>query len=130
MNTWIQSEHFILHPLTEGVYAAIATEGGAAFSNAGIIDLGDQTLVFDALENPQATEDLLKAGLQLTQRKPAIVIISHFHPDHWTGLQVFAGSTILATHVTRQKMIPIVEELSMEIQDPSRIENDLQETVA
>ena len=34
------SEHFELHELAEGVYAAIAIEGGAAFSNAGIVDLG------------------------------------------------------------------------------------------
>jgi len=34
------SEHFDLHQLAEGVYAAIAIEGGAAFSNAGIVDLG------------------------------------------------------------------------------------------
>jgi hypothetical protein len=39
MNPLIQSEHFTLHPLTEGVYAAIASEGGAGFSNAGIIDI-------------------------------------------------------------------------------------------
>jgi len=34
------SEYFDLHQLAEGVYAAIAIEGGAAFSNAGIVDLG------------------------------------------------------------------------------------------
>lgn len=31
-----ESEHFQLHPLAEGVYAAIATELGAGFSNAGL----------------------------------------------------------------------------------------------
>jgi UDP:flavonoid glycosyltransferase YjiC (YdhE family) len=36
MNTPFQSEHFNLHTLTEGVYAAIATEDGAGFSNAGL----------------------------------------------------------------------------------------------
>lgn len=111
MNTLHQSEHFTLHPLAEGVFAAIATEDGAGFSNAGLVDLGDQTLVFDAFENPQATEDLLTASLQLTHRNPAVVIISHFHPDHWGGLQVFAGSAILATHATRQRMIPILQAL-------------------
>jgi hypothetical protein len=35
--------------LAPGVYAAIAAPGGAAYSNAGIIDLGDKTLVFDTL---------------------------------------------------------------------------------
>ena len=31
-----ESEHFRIHPLAEGVYAAIATELGAGFSNAGL----------------------------------------------------------------------------------------------
>ena len=88
MNFSFQSDHFTLHALAEGVYAAIATEMGAGSSNAGLIDLGDQTLVFDAFENPQAAEDLLTACLQLTGRKPAVVIVSHFHADHWAGLQV------------------------------------------
>jgi len=130
MNAPFQSEHFTLHVLAEGVYAAIASEMEAGSSNAGLIDLGDQTLVFDAFENPQAAEDLLTACLQLTGRKPAVVIISHFHPDHWAGLQVFAGSAILATHATRQEMIPIAEEMREEKQDPSELENDLRETEA
>lgn len=122
----IESEHFTLHTLADGVYAAIATEGGAAFSNAGLIDLGDLTLVFDAFENPQAAEDLRKASRLLTGRDPAVVIISHFHPDHWGGLQVFADSTILATPDTRKQMAPIAKEMTKDRQDPSRIEKDLQ----
>jgi len=125
-----QSDHFTLHPLTEGVYAAIATELGAGFSNAGIIDLGDRTLVFDAFENPQAAEDLLSAGLQLTRRKPSVVIISHLHPDHWGGLQVFKDSAILATHVMRQAMVPIAEEMSAMQADPSDMEDYLHELEA
>jgi cyclase len=134
MSTLFQSEHFILHRLAEGVYAAIATPAGAGFSNAGLVDLGDHTLVFDAFENPQAAEDLLEAAVQLTHRNPATVIISHIHPDHWGGLQVFAGCAILATPITRQAMIPIAEEMTEEIsrakQDPSAIEKALREDEA
>jgi hypothetical protein len=44
MTTPFQSEHFSLHTLAEGVYAAIATEGGAGFSNAGLVAaLGELT---------------------------------------------------------------------------------------
>lgn len=130
MDTIYQSDHFTLHQLAEGVYAAISTEGGAAFSNAGLIDLGDRTLIFDSFENHQAAEDLLKASLQLTHRKPAIVVISHFHPDHWGGLQVFTDSLILATHATRQAMLPIAVEMSKDREDPSQTENQLRETEA
>jgi cyclase len=128
MSTLFQSEHFTLHRLAEGVYAAIATQDGAGFSNAGLVDLGDHTLVFDAFENPQAAEDLLEAAVLLTRRSPATVVISHMHPDHWGGLQVFAGSTILATPATRREMIPIVEEILNDKQDPSGMEKELRET--
>ena len=130
MNAPIQSEHFTLYPLTEGVYAAIATEAGAGYSNSGLIDLGGQTLVFDAFENPQAAEDLLKASIKLTGRSPETVIISHWHPDHWGGLQVFASDMILATHATRQAMLPIVIEMLTDKRDPSRMENELRQAEA
>jgi glyoxylase-like metal-dependent hydrolase (beta-lactamase superfamily II) len=54
------------------------------------------------------------------------VIISHWHPDHWGGLQVFAGCPILATQATRQAMLPIIREMLSDKQDPSRIEKELQ----
>ncbi len=43
------SEHFQLEQLAEGVYAAIAIQGGAAQSNAGIIDLGVSNLFLPRL---------------------------------------------------------------------------------
>ena len=130
MNTSFQSEHFTLHALAEGVYAAIATEMGAGFCNTGLVDLGDRTLIIDAFENPQAAEDLLTASIQLTGRKPDVVIISHFHPDHWAGLQVFKNSAILATHPTRQKMIPIAKEMLKDKQDPAELQSYLQQSEA
>mgnify|MGYP001038366280 FL=1 len=129
-NTPFQSEHFTLHQLAGGVYAAIATELGAGFSNSGLIDLGEQTLVFDAFENPLAAEHLLQASLHLTGRRPDTVILSHWHPDHWGGLQVFKDSSILATPETRKAMTPLCAEMLQDRQDPSRMERELQETEA
>ena len=39
---------FRIEKLADGVYAAIAKNGGHAICNAGIIDLGDATLIFDS----------------------------------------------------------------------------------
>lgn len=130
MNTLFQSKHFTLHQLTDGVYAAIATEMGAGYSNAGLIDLGEQTLVFDSFEYPQAAKDLLKASIQLTGRKPTVVILSHWHPDHWGGLQSFAGCTILTTEAARQAMIPVAKEMEQEKFNTSDTEKALQNTKA
>ena len=41
------SRHFRLESLADGVYAAIHAEDGWAICNAGIVDLGDRTMVFD-----------------------------------------------------------------------------------
>jgi glyoxylase-like metal-dependent hydrolase (beta-lactamase superfamily II) len=130
LNTSIKSEHFTFQQLAEGIYAAIATEMGAGFSNAGLIDLGNQTLIFDSFENPLAAEDLLKASIQMTGRKPSAVIISHFHADHWGGLQVFADCPTYTTEAARQTMLGLVKEMIQDKLDPSEMQKNLEESEA
>jgi cyclase len=98
------SEHFHLEQLAAGVYAAIANDLGGAYSNAGIVDLGGATLVFDTLATPQAAQDLRVAAEELTGRPARWAVNSHFHSDHWLGNQVFADTTILSTHGARKAM--------------------------
>jgi len=99
------SEHFRLQQIAEGAYAAIDIERGAAFSNAGIIDLGDLTLIFDTLMTPQAARDLRAAAEHLTGRPTDFCVNSHRHADHWSGSQVFADhATIISTDQTREQM--------------------------
>jgi cyclase len=122
------SEHFVLHQLAEGVYAAIAIEGGAAYSNAGIVDLGERTLVFDTFDNPKGAVDLKAVAEQLTGRPASHVIISHAHPDHWMGNQVFAGhASIITTHATREQMLPFVEDIRTLKANPSELLNVIRE---
>jgi cyclase len=99
------SPHFILHELGEGIYAAIHAPGGWAQSNAGIIDLGDRTLIFDAFISPRATTDLLAAARTLTGRPAQMVMLSHFHNDHiWGSLAVPREIDILSTIKTRDSI--------------------------
>jgi len=42
-----KSKHFQIERLADGVYAAVASEQGYAICNAGIIDIGDRTILFD-----------------------------------------------------------------------------------
>lgn len=60
------SRHFTLEKVTEGIYAAIAKDGGGAVGNAGFIDLGDKTIVFDTFNTQQAAEDLRSMAEALT----------------------------------------------------------------
>ena len=62
------SRHFWLERLADGVYAAIHAEGGAAISNAGIVDLGGRTLVYDTFLTPQAAADLRYAAEAVKER--------------------------------------------------------------
>ena len=101
-----ESKHFRLQQLADGVYAAIHIDGGAAIGNAGIVDLGDRTLIFDTLFTPQAAEDLRTAAESLTGRPIDAVINSHWHNDHIWGNQVFSSNTdIFSTEETRRLIV-------------------------
>jgi cyclase len=97
------SVHFQLHRLAEGVFAAIHREGGAAQSNAGIIDLGDQVLIFDTFIAPAAAADLRDVAMALFSRPVSALINSHYHNDHIWGNQAFPRDIpIISTIKTRE----------------------------
>ncbi|HNQ00599.1 MAG TPA: MBL fold metallo-hydrolase, partial [Bacteroidia bacterium] len=97
-----ESKHFTIQKLSEGVFAAIARNGGYAICNAGIIGLGDATLIFDPFMTPEAAQDLRTISEQLTGHKVKYVVNSHFHNDHIGGNQVFNDATIISTEKTRE----------------------------
>jgi cyclase len=100
------SKHFRLEKLADGVYAAIHREGGAAIGNAGIIDLGGRTLLYDTFIAPRPAADLRTAAEALTGRPIDAVINSHWHNDHIWGNQVFGPDTdIISTEETRRLII-------------------------
>jgi len=99
------SPHFEINQVAEGVYAAIATPGMAAGSNAGIIKLGNHTLVFDAFETPMAAADLRRAAEELSDRSPDILINSHSHDDHWGGNQAFEPEILIISTLPNRELI-------------------------
>jgi len=97
-----ESKHFQIERLADGVYAAVASEQGYASCNAGIIDIGDRTILFDTFITPEAARDLLKVAKQLTSNEITQVINSHEHNDHIRGNQVFGSDVdIISTALTR-----------------------------
>lgn len=101
--TSVNSKHFTVEQVAEGVYVAIATIDGGAVCNAGIIDLGDQLVIFDTFLTPQAALDLRTAAEHLFGRAATCIINSHWHGDHVHGNAVFPpGIPILATGKTRE----------------------------
>ena len=99
----IDSKHFRLEKLADGVYAAIHINGGYAICNAGIINLGEKTLIFDPFITPEAALDLRSAAETLFDNPITYVVNSHFHNDHIRGNQVFVPSaSIISTTTTRE----------------------------
>lgn len=101
-NIVINSPHFELQELAQGVFAAIHKDGGGAIGNAGIIDLGDRALVFDTFISPLAAEDLRTAAKELIGKPIKHVINSHYHNDHIRGNQVFAEADLIASQESLQ----------------------------
>jgi cyclase len=107
----MQSKHFKGIELAPGVYAAIASEDGAGIGNAGVIDLGDQTLVVDTFLTPQAGRDLRAWAEEVTGRVPDLVVNTHFHNDHIWGNQVFLPEAqLISSERTRQ----LIQTMGME----------------
>lgn len=99
---WQESDHFQLVQLAEGVWAAAHKDEGHAISNAGIVDLGERTLIFDTFLTPKAAADLREAAESLTGRPAELVVNSHFHNDHIRGNQEFLPEAeIISTPFTR-----------------------------
>lgn len=100
------TQHFQLQAIAEGVFVAQPKLDGGAGCNAGIIDLGDQTIIFDPFLTPQAATELLAAAEAVTTSPVKMVVNSHHHLDHIGGNQSIPETiTIVATSTTRELII-------------------------
>ena len=98
------SPYFTLERLAEGVWAAIVRRGTGAWGNAGIVALGERTLVFDTFLTPAAARDLRAAAESLTGQPVTYVVNSHYHMDHIHGNAIFNDATFIATEKTRERI--------------------------
>jgi glyoxylase-like metal-dependent hydrolase (beta-lactamase superfamily II) len=103
----IESDHFELTKLGDGVYSCIHKFGGKAICNVGIVDNGKETLIFDTFLSPDVAQELLTLVKRLELSPVKYVVNSHFHNDHIRGNQVFSDDVkIISTLKTRE----IIEE--------------------
>jgi glyoxylase-like metal-dependent hydrolase (beta-lactamase superfamily II) len=73
----------------EGLPGAASSENQGFMSNAGFVVTGDGVVVFDALASPPLAEKLVGLIRAITAQPIKRVIVSHYHADHYYGLQVF-----------------------------------------
>lgn len=99
-----ENQFFTCKEVKKGLYAAIVKDGQGALGNAGFVDLGDETLVFDTFMIPQAAAALRQAAEEATGKKVKYVVNSHYHGDHTNGNSVFKDAVIISTSSTREKI--------------------------
>jgi glyoxylase-like metal-dependent hydrolase (beta-lactamase superfamily II) len=85
--------------------AGVASQENRGFnSNAGFIVTADGVVVIDALGTPSLGEAMVVAIGKITDKPIRKVIITHYHADHFYGLQAFkkAGAEIWAHRLARE----------------------------
>lgn len=73
----------------QGLPGAASSENEGFMSNAGFVVTRDGVVVFDALASPPLAEKLVRLIRKITDQPIRRVIVSHYHADHFYGLQVF-----------------------------------------
>lgn len=73
----------------QGESGAASSANQGFMSNAGFVVTRDGVVVFDALATPPLAERLLVEIRKVTKQPVRRVIVSHYHADHYYGLQVF-----------------------------------------
>jgi len=127
----------------QGDSGPISTSNNGYNSNAGFVITDEGVVVFDALGTPSLGAELLAQIRKLTDKPVRRVIISHYHSDHFYGLQAFkeAGAEIwahrsvrdyLATEAParrleerRQSLAPWVNETSRVIAPDRYLDGDV-----
>jgi len=86
----MQAEQLGAHSyFVQGLPGAASSENQGFMSNAGFVVTRDGVVVFDALASPPLAEKLVGLIRKITRQPIKRVIVSHYHADHFYGLQVF-----------------------------------------
>ena len=72
-----------------GLAGAASTRNQGFMSNAGFVVTPAGVVVFDTLGSPSLAQEMVKRIREITQLPIRIAIVSHFHADHYYGMQVF-----------------------------------------
>lgn len=86
-----------------GLAGAASAENQGFMSNAGFVVTPAGVVVIDSLGSPSLAEAMLRQIRQTTQAPIRFVLVTHYHADHYYGLQVFkdAGAEIWAHEAAR-----------------------------
>jgi len=100
--------------IADGIYQFItAPDGYVPNGNSVVIVNENDVLVFDTFTRPSSARTELAEIRKITNKPVRYVVNSHWHPDHWSGNEVYAQAfpalEIIATEETRQFMLNIAK---------------------
>ncbi len=113
-NLHYTSSNFELIKLADGVYACIHKISGKAISNAGIIDNGKETIIFDDFLSPKVAEELLLVVEQFGLSPIKYIVNSHYHNDHIRGNQMFSEDIPIISTTKTAELIEFWEPKEIE----------------
>ncbi|MDP1526593.1 MAG: MBL fold metallo-hydrolase [Rhodocyclaceae bacterium] len=73
----------------QGLPGAASRQNQGFMSNAGFVVTKDGVVVFDTLGTPALAQRMIDAIRKVTRQPIRRVIVSHWHADHYYGLQAF-----------------------------------------
>jgi glyoxylase-like metal-dependent hydrolase (beta-lactamase superfamily II) len=96
-------------PISDGVYQFITAPDGYVPNGNSVAVVNDaDVLVFDTFTRPSTARKVVAEIRRITNKPVRYVVNSHWHPDHWSGNEVFArefpGVEILASQETLRLM--------------------------
>ncbi len=113
--------------------SGVASAANQGFmSNAGFVVTGDGVVVFDALATPALGEAMVRAIRSVTPQPIRRVIVSHYHADHFYGLQALQaqgaeiwahekGRAYLASDLARERLAQRREALAPWVDEHTRL---------
>ncbi len=116
----------------QGQAGLVSTENEGFNSNAGFVVTDDGVVVFDTLGTPALGMQLRRLIAQTTSQPIKRVILSHYHSDHFYGLQAFEGPGVdiwahrlvrdyLATDAPAARLAERRQSLAPWVNDKTRI---------
>jgi cyclase len=96
--------------IADGIFQFSVDDDGFANNVNSVAIVNDQdVLVFDTDTRPSVARAVLAQIRQITPKPVRFVVNSHWHPDHWSGNQVYADAfpnlEIVATEQSREFML-------------------------
>ena len=96
-------------PIAEGVYQFVTAPDGYVPNGNSVAIVNDaDVLVFDTFTRPSTARKLVAEIRRITNKPVRRVVNSHWHPDHWSGNEVFAkefpGVEIISSEETLRWM--------------------------